>query len=505
MQSSPPVRRSERPQSPDSHYSIDLAALDTDSRSGASSPQLPTQHVDHVLSEDIDGPSDFTQNLEKWMRGTGALNSRPGTVKSGLHLLQEGDDDTAGARDLMTAGNNAEGGDDTHSASHHTPTGTPPQESVYASSRQGLPSPAGSPDWDPYVEDSTPKPPPHKNPLQPTVEDYHSEFTPARPFSTQVRHTPGLKNPLYGEAEQGAEESEPSTPGRPSSETVSPVRSPVFQRSNARQFSSQSEEASFEQQLRELRDTCQRLEHLNEALNGAIDEERRLRQAEREAHKLALADVKKHEREVNEKNRKALAEKDGHQRTLEALQRQVRNSEGDLARSKQDHAKEVNALKDRMDREKEGHDQELDAMEQDLQLASRSRDDAEEATRAAKDDLAIYKEKQEKISQNDTDLAAELSELQEQLNTSTAEVEQLKSAKKSTDEMVASLRAELSLTRQTQSEETTRLMGDHRRAVTMASDLQSQLEELKKEIRDKRSRARGGTGEIEYDCEQRIV
>ena len=87
MQSSPPTRAWDRPPSSptDSHYSIDLAALDLDSHSGASTP-LPTQHVDRVLSEDIDGPSDFTQNMEAWMRG-GTL--KKGSLKSGFAESEE--------------------------------------------------------------------------------------------------------------------------------------------------------------------------------------------------------------------------------------------------------------------------------------------------------------------------------------------------------------------------------------------------------------------------------
>jgi len=69
MQSSPPVRAWDRPSSPaGSQYSLDLGALGLESHDNESSP-VAAQRVDRVLSEDIDGPSDFTLNMAAWMRG----------------------------------------------------------------------------------------------------------------------------------------------------------------------------------------------------------------------------------------------------------------------------------------------------------------------------------------------------------------------------------------------------------------------------------------------------
>ena len=97
MQSSPPVRAWEQRDSQDqdqdeSDYSLDLGALDMDT---VSDMDIPKQKVDRIFSEDIDGPSDFTQNMEMWMRG-GKTPSRKGTLKgtkSTTHPIEEGRED----------------------------------------------------------------------------------------------------------------------------------------------------------------------------------------------------------------------------------------------------------------------------------------------------------------------------------------------------------------------------------------------------------------------------
>jgi hypothetical protein len=73
MQSSPPRGASPRmiPTSPaTSRYELDLDALEGSST--ASSP-VAERTIPRILSEDIDGPSDFTINMMDWMKGDRAL------------------------------------------------------------------------------------------------------------------------------------------------------------------------------------------------------------------------------------------------------------------------------------------------------------------------------------------------------------------------------------------------------------------------------------------------
>ncbi len=74
------------PSSHNSSYSLDLDALaqagrllDTSSShvSAAWLQQLPLPRVDVLRSDDVDGPSDFTQNMEFWMRRDGKSELRP--------------------------------------------------------------------------------------------------------------------------------------------------------------------------------------------------------------------------------------------------------------------------------------------------------------------------------------------------------------------------------------------------------------------------------------------
>lgn len=478
MDSSPPTRRYGRPESPsqDSHYSLDLAALEIDSRSGASSPGLPAQqHIDRVLSEDIDGPSDFTQNMEYWMRGTAIPNPRSGTVR--------GSANAATARESLTAEPGVEGGGEERSASNHTPTGTPPKASVFGTSQQELRDPTDSPGWDPYVEEATPMPPPHRHFLQPTVEDYHSELTPLRAPLINSRLLPDPSHQQQREVEQDAGQSDPSTPGRPSSETISPVRSPAIQRPQPRQFSSQSEEASFERQLQELHSRCHQLEQLNTSLHTAVDKERQLRARDQKDFEHKLSEVSSRERELFEKASRASVQDRSYQRDVADHQHQLKQRDAALDRLRREYA----SLQQQMKQHKLDYEQELKAMEHDIDLANQSRDDALDSARAAEEDMAKIRAARDTASHHDASLRSHLSELQEQLRSLSLENESAKSARKIADEIATSIRAELTLLRQTQAEETTRLTGDHRRAVGMAEDLQKQLHELRQELHDQQA------------------
>lgn len=102
---SPPPRSRASSATSSTKYSIDLDVLLDRSKADDSILTLPgTQGSDGpITSEDIDGPSDFTQNLEYWMR------ARPPNVVAPVRL-QEGD----AARDLeeYIASDDDEGGEE---------------------------------------------------------------------------------------------------------------------------------------------------------------------------------------------------------------------------------------------------------------------------------------------------------------------------------------------------------------------------------------------------------
>ncbi|KAJ9629295.1 hypothetical protein H2203_001666 [Taxawa tesnikishii (nom. ined.)] len=79
--------------------------------------------------------------------------------------------------------------------------------------------------WDAYQSTATPQPFKRKDLLQPTVEDYHSEITPSRPAIPR-QHTPkGVMSPA--EHPRSISRGRRFSPGRPSSPTLSPERTPM--------------------------------------------------------------------------------------------------------------------------------------------------------------------------------------------------------------------------------------------------------------------------------------
>ncbi|KAK3707639.1 hypothetical protein LTR37_011987 [Vermiconidia calcicola] len=524
MQSSPPQRGWERPSSPtgDSQYSLDLAALDLDSRSGASSP-LPVQHVDRVLSEDIDGPSDFTLNMEAWMRGgtmkKGTVRRRGSALGSVKESKKEGEVEGSTAhRGLLSPWK--ERAEDAHSLSHHTPEDSPPRESVWDSSRREEAGEKTGSDWDPYgdAESTTPEPLPHQHFLQPTVEDYYSELTPARGPSNHIPR-PAQSNRTIPESVDNSplKTSQPSTPGRPSSETISPARSPVLQRSEPvvpapRNFSSQTDEAEgITQQLHELQHKCQHLGHLNATLNRAVEEERRQRQQETAAHEAKLAEAARRECDLVEMKDQAYQHKEDFRQEFSDLRLKLQRHENELqaktqemGRAKDQHSTEMQKLRQFVDREKQGVRQEVRALADELDIARRARDEAEEAARVAREELEQYRKNgndgemdeldRMRLSLRQDGLSTRVTELEEQLlgvksesDRLSVEHEQLKAEKKAADEIASNVRAEISVLKQTHGEENVRLTGDHRRAVSLVEGLQSKLKELRQQLHDQQS------------------
>lgn len=519
MQSSPPTRATQRPASPtdSSQYSVNLAALDLDSRSNASAtPPLPAQYVDKVLSEDIDGPTDFTLNMEKWMRGRGDPKGK-GTVrsaKSGLRSVQEREDEARAVQEAQNVTGGGENGglstprkeaQDEHSASHHTPNTSPPKESVFDGPSQHENDVNDSSDWDPYGEASTPQPPVHKQFLQPTVEDYHSELTLAHPPS--ARAPPAVsKEGGVGVAETVSQEKlpikteEPFFPGRPSSETLSPTRSSVFQPSaplGQNPTPETSEAAHFSVHLNDLRAKCTQLERSNAALSKAVDEERRMRAEEREVHEAKLAEAARRERDLVEMKDRAYAHKENFRREFAELKEKLREREGvqggwEEERLKREHEGDMEGMRVRMERQKGDSDQEIRALERDLELVRRSRDDAEEDARTAREELDRWRDGQDaefdrlrfELGDDGEGARERVAELEENLKAAQLEKEKLLAARNAAEDNASALRMELAETKRAQTAEMTKVTVDRHSAVKLAEDLQAELKKLRRQLQE---------------------
>lgn len=486
MPSSPPRQWDGLPQSPaKSEYSIDLAGLEGDG-SDSEEVALPQQHIDRVLSEEIGGPSDFTLNLEAWMRGN--------TLKKHQKPFMK---DVGVGEDMLTPRKDVE----EDLTSHHTPSATPPKESVFDKSDQPVAGNELSSEWDPYTEAATPYRASSGNSgqhlLQPTVEDYHSEFTPARLQSTQASQRISQHDAV---SESSPPKSQASTPGRPSSDTISPVRSLVLRRS--RPSSSHTQQTSLDQEMQSLREKCRQLEILNLSLSTAVEEERRLRSNAATAHETGMQEAARREKDLVNMKDKAYKHKEEFRREFsdmkERLQKyEKQHSEGrdGIERLKRDYEGEIKRIRDESEQETAELNQEIRALEQDLELARKGRDDAESTAEQLQAELQEYKDEPDaeldrmrRSLRDDGGLQVRLTELEEELKNARADNEKLKAAKDASEARIGTARSEISVLKQTQHKEISRLTTDHRRAVSLVEDLQMKLKDVRRQLKEQQAR-----------------
>ncbi|KAH9842192.1 Spindle pole body associated protein SnaD [Teratosphaeria destructans] len=499
MQSSPPVRAWERPDSAGSQYSLDLGALDIDSDD---EQPLPKQKIERIFSEDIDGPSDFTLNMEKWMRGGGV--KKTGTARSGKAALQSGgetqeaDKRIESLEQFLQPPSPPQHEDEDHSMSHHTPDQSPPKESVWDD--QSHEEHADS-EWDPYTEAShtgAPKPSPHKQLLQPTVEEYCSELTPARKPSTVHASESPMHGTSLAEAHISPSTTRTASPGRPSSPTLSPVRSPATHRSAP---SAQFPDEALRQQLLQLQARCQQLEHLNSALKQALDEETRIRKQEKMLHDMQMAEAVRREQHLTEMKQEVFkhaeefrAEYGEQKERMRKLEAEAAVAKKEVERQGQKHAEEMGLIRDDLNSRQATFEQQLQTVKHERKAALRAREDAEEAVRLHREELEQTRDAHE--SEIDRlrgelrkaeDSRTTIAELNAELKDVRDELASIKQAKIRAEDATKTLRTELATTRQERDGEITRITADHRRAVEMAEKLQRQSRDLQQQVRDQKA------------------
>lgn len=501
----------------DSAYSLDLSALDLESNS--SSPKMPKQRVDRVLSEDIDGPTDFTINMGKWMRSGGQDTVR--SARKALPGLQSR---------LSTPQHGRE--EDEHSASHHTPTNSPPKESVWLDETMHEDDGPGSSEWDPYEEPATPYAlPPVKNKhlLQPTVEDYDSEMvTPARAaspvrvgqgtstsdattvrpasalqFNTSPKQVDTLSESHISPSKSVASMHDDNT--RPSSPTLSPVRSPPLQRpSHSFQPSSRST-FDLQKQIRDLQARCDQIEQRNKALSEAINNQRRTRTQETAAHEAQLTQSKQMEQDLRDAKQTAQSRVEDFRAEFMAQKVRIRELEAKLMVSEED-SRQGSEMLVQLAANPEGGSREAAAklhdLTEELRLARIERNAANKSTKAL-DDLL---QKLEEHRQNDR-LAHEdeVALLRTQLQSSTQETPtsskqqqlQLEAVQAAAQADMHKLRTELTassaevatLRNQLEQQDLVHVSSTQtsQRATKLAESLSAQLKELQLLLRDEQS------------------
>jgi hypothetical protein len=515
MQSSPPVRAHLGPASPNaSDYTLDLGALDSASDTETS---IPKPRVERIFSEDIDGPSDFTQNMEMWMRGGSLMKrtmkdaavgeDRKITATSGTDGIEE----LQSGKTLHVPNEGAEDNEEEHTGSHHTPNHSPPKVSVMEddiddSIEQDDRNEPFSSEWQTYGHTSTPVPPVHKQFRQPMVEDYHSELSPARQTSQSLR---GRQPRSSIQSRRGsAAVQERSTPGRADSPTLSPARSPRVQRrvsehnlhddgeervlaDQLREEAQADHEADLESQLRELKLKCEQLGHLNSALSQAVEEERRLRKQDKVSYEERMAEAKRRERDVAEMKEAAHRRNEDFRREFGDLKEKLQGQQQNAGAHSAGEADGQDSLAGDIKQQTAEHARAIRALEQDLEAVRRSRDDAEETARLYQRDLDDQREdhdveikRLQMELQNAREDEAAVTALERRLEVADAEVRRLSDKSVEMKDELKALRSQLVESNKMHNEEASHASVDRSRAVELAAGLQRQVQDLRLQLKE---------------------
>nr|POE87280.1 hypothetical protein CFP56_29869 [Quercus suber] len=548
MQSSPPIQALERPSSPaESIYSLDLGVLDGEDFSDhySSVPQPPK---DHVLSENIEGPSDFTLNLEKWMKGGTFGKSTAKIAKHGSASLHGQDNDSRCDALVPAVEHPAEKmREDGTTDSRHTPNDTPPRTASLWSISKPIgeqlaeeleqAEPASS-EWEPYSHESTPQPQQKAQSHQPTAEDYYSEMDPAiRPSVSRYSST-SAKNGSPTVARRSASvHSEPSTVGRIPSRPISPAPSLTAKR----RLSPRSDER-LEAQFRLMQERYYELENASVALNLALEKERRSRRQEEAEYKDRIAEAFQHQQELTKANKaiveasaqieqwriksedgedkakvlskrvqqqeeRILALQDEHvievQELHQRLEKQrtdheehlhrLRNKDDNQLMDIQDPSKEIACLRNELSEMRNKHNAELPSLHAGRNMKHRNHEadetadeKAQKSSRSGDSDGADLDRMQLELRRAH-DVGAELDELRGRMHIVTGEKQQMKFEIEAAQQRVASLEAELKRMSLAKNSESARTAGELQRSRVLVDSLEQQKKELQQQLHDQRA------------------
>jgi hypothetical protein len=509
LPSSPPVR-AWKPQVSvaDSQYSVNLDGLDTDARSDDSTG-IPHPEVERIFSEDIDGPSDFTQNMGDWLRG-GTLR------KSTLHGLKKQMDSMAKARHNQLAdhehhsqdaenvdGNvkelsehNEDGGDDDgDNHSHHTPSDTPPRISV--SQR----TPVDSSEWEPHGITSTPFPRPRPNLLQPTVEDYFSEISPNRSISRPEPLDPPLGSSFIKTPQSiRIDPQRNTTHSRDSSPSPSIQPDPSVQVEDDEEDEEDLDYHEENSIMNPLHNKYQQLEQFNDLLQSALNDERQLRSEDGLAHKSQMQEADRREENLRESIRVLTLENEEQRQEYEGVKSQLQQRTNELDNMKSDKASDgqngiarLQQVQKEMDLAASKHTEELQALRRDLEAARRKLHDASEDAETYRKELDDARESHEDELnrlrlelQNAREEETATAELEQQLVVTKAEVAAATVAADEAQDELHQLQQQLSSAKQEHSEQLSQSKQERTRAVELATTFQQQIQDLRRQLREER-------------------
>lgn len=389
--------------------------------------------------------------------------------------------------------------------SNHTPSNSPPKQSVVSEEEPAVDDDRDmdeqDEEWDPYEETRSPPTAKKDEPramLQPTVEEYYSELTPAKFAYSRARRYSRERSREVEEQDQTLHEDDPiPSPGPLSSPFSSPARSPISQRPAA--HLSQSPRIDLDEELDQLRARCKQLEHLNSTLNQTIISERLQRETDTAAHEAQIADFSRREQDLEDMKNQSQQHSSDFRKEFGEVKEKLRVYEDqhsghkvELERLRQAHVAEVRDLRAQLATQRSEHEDEVQALEQDIELSKRSREDAEEAAKLAQRKLAERDSEIEKLK-TEIEQGEELREgIKEQLRTKMMDAERLASEKRDVEDA------------------TKKLEVDRLEDLRVVEGLKTEVEELKGQLETEREKvlaatqaaeARGEEGDDEFRAE----
>ena len=530
MQSSPVASGRHSPPSPThSDYSIDLAALDMASRSGATTP-VPAPHVDRILSDDVEGPSDFTLNMEKWIRGGSPAKPKKeatnNDVRSAKHFC---DAEIQCDRSLLALPKDRVSLEGSQGTNQPTSCSPAPKESMLDTAQASPSCVQDTSHWDQLSQSSTPQPSTRHMLLQPTVEDYYSELTPAPARPTEgTSPTDSKSSGTLLEAQKrhhhhGTAEDSPKRTPMPSRFAL---RGQSTEGSDTPTTSPRAENQLLGE-LEKLRARCTHLEQLNRSMDQALTEERRIREVDAAAKPQGPRCSKAHSNvtsstasqdevlprhDLNSDGTTAaelqrmdeLSLPDSH--CLEKVREDMRKEfHEQLECERRRHGEEVRALRKKLDSTHSTHkedptvQEQLDreraeralairSLEQDLELARRGRDSAEESARSLRMELerhgddhdAELDRMQYELNQVSGD-AVRIDELEQGLREAQVEIGRLARANEAAVIKTEKSRSQVDdLSKQ--KDDLTRLAAERDRAVELAEDMRNEVQALRQQL-----------------------
>ena len=235
---------------------------------------------------------------------------------------------------------------------------------------------------------------------------------------------------------------------------------------------------------------CDQLQRFNDAVQEALDEERRLRNADSLEREAEIAEADRQARHHAELHKKLQLE-------IEVLRRERDEAQAALSaeRSKLnvvdgDQTVQVQQLKGELEHQVEAHATELASMRTALETAQNAQREAEATVQRHQSEIDslndLHNAEMGRLRlevQNAKQDESTISSLEKQLQIAHAEIERLRASLAASHTDLGNLQTQLNAAQTSLSEETSRYTSERTRAIDLAAELQRQMQDLRQQLR----------------------